>query len=285
MTRARIDAFFEALWRDYVSIAPSAAGIRALFAADNPDLANDHVAFRSFDRDPIGIDRLEQPLLALGYRRLAPYRFEEKQLDAWAYVHADPDRPRIFLSALRTVSLSAPARAIVDGLLAQAVQLARDEPARFATEAIFHAGRLWRMPSWDDYQLLLAESEYAAWLAVFGLRANHFTIAVNSLRSPATLEGVIERVEAAGHPLNRAGGTKKGSPAELLEQASTLADRIALRFGDGRVHEVPSCYYEFARRYPDQSGELYQGFVAASADRIFESTDTGAGTGAGRARR
>ena len=36
---------------------------------------------------------------------------------------------------------------------------------------------------------------------------------------------------------------------------------------------VPSCYYEFARRYPLPSGELFQGFVPASADKIFESTD------------
>src|SRR5690606_12849413 len=127
-----------------------------------------------------------------------------------------------------------------------------------------------------------AESEYAAWLAVFGLRANHFTIAVNSLRSPSTLEGVVERVEAAGHPLNRAGGLQKGSPAELLEQASTLADRTEVRSGDGRLHTVPSCYYEFARRYPDRAGRLYPGFVAASADRIFESTATRPATSARR---
>jgi hypothetical protein len=37
--------------------------------------------------------------------------------------------------------------------------------------------------------------------------------------------------------------------------------------------EIPSCYYEFALRYPMENGELYQGFIAASADKIFESTD------------
>lgn len=267
--RRRVDAFFDALWQDYVSIAPSAGRVRALFAGDNPDLANDHVAFRTFDCGPLGIERLERPLLALGYRRLAPYAFEEKKLDAWAYLPAEPDQPRIFLSALRVGSLSDRARAIVLDLVDQA---ARHAPRRFETEAIFHAGRLWKTPSWDDYCTLLAESDYAAWLAVFGLRANHFTISVNSLASPAHLEGVVERVGKAGFPLNCAGGTVKGSPEELLEQASTLADRVAVEFGDGAVHEVPSCYYEFARRYPDPSGRLYQGFVAASADRIFEST-------------
>ena len=61
----------------------------------------------------------------------------------------------------------------------------------------------------------------------------------------------------------------------LLEQSSTIADRVPWRFADGSVREIPSCYYEFALRHPDpDTGELYQGFVAASADRIFESTDT-----------
>ena len=36
---------------------------------------------------------------------------------------------------------------------------------------------------------------------------------------------------------------------------------------------IPSCYYEFARRYPLPSGEVFQGFVPESADTIFESTD------------
>ncbi|MGB6140662.1 MAG: DUF1338 domain-containing protein, partial [Pseudoalteromonas rhizosphaerae] len=36
---------------------------------------------------------------------------------------------------------------------------------------------------------------------------------------------------------------------------------------------VPSCFYEFALRYAKPDGELYTGFVAASADKIFESTN------------
>jgi hypothetical protein len=41
---------------------------------------------------------------------------------------------------------------------------------------------------------------------------------------------------------------------------------------EGR-HAIPSAYYEFARRYPDKDGKLYSGFIAKSADKIFESTD------------
>ena len=51
-----------------------------------------------------------------------------------------------------------------------------------------------------------------------------------------------------------------------------MADKIEIDFGD-RKELVPSCYYEFAKRYLDQNKQLYQGFVTSSADKIFESTN------------
>ncbi|MCB0347650.1 MAG: DUF1338 family protein, partial [Bdellovibrionales bacterium] len=86
------------------------------------------------------------------------------------------------------------------------------------------------------------------------------------------LEDLNTFIESNGFSLNSSGGKIKGTPAELLEQSSTLAKTIAVNFDDGNF-EIPACYYEFARRYPDTSGNLYQGFIAASADKIFESTD------------
>ena len=51
-----------------------------------------------------------------------------------------------------------------------------------------------------------------------------------------------------------------------------MADKIKVQFGS--INEtVPSCYYEFAKRYSDSSGKIYQGFVTTSADKIFESTN------------
>ena len=80
--------------------------------------------------------------------------------------------------------------------------------------------------------------------------------------------------EASGFELNASGGKVKGSPAELLEQSSTLANLVEVDFTDG-ARTIPACYYEFARRYPMADGRLYQGFIAASADKIFESTSRG----------
>ncbi|GAM56151.1 hypothetical protein JCM19231_5246 [Vibrio ishigakensis] len=58
----------------------------------------------------------------------------------------------------------------------------------------------------------------------------------------------------------------------LLEQSSTMADKVDVAFSDA-VHSIPGGFYEFAKRYQDNQGELYHGFVAASADKIFESTN------------
>ncbi|MFO7722012.1 MAG: DUF1338 family protein, partial [Bacteroidales bacterium] len=65
----------------------------------------------------------------------------------------------------------------------------------------------------------------------------------------------------------------KGTPEELLEQSSIMAAPISVHFKEG-VLEVPGCYYEFARRYPNGNGNLFRGFIARSADKIFQSTDT-----------
>ena len=54
-----------------------------------------------------------------------------------------------------------------------------------------------------------------------------------------------------------------------------MADHVMVEFSDKTV-AIPSCFYEFAKRYPMENGELYTGFVAASADKIFESTNAAA---------
>ena len=118
----------------------------------------------------------------------------------------------------------------------------------------------------------LLESEYAAWFSAFGYRANHFTVSVNHLAEFEALEAVNAYLVENGFTLNTSGGLIKGSAAVCLEQSSTLADPTSVAFADGQ-HAIPGCFYEFARRYPMPDGHLYHGFVEASADKIFESTD------------
>mgnify|MGYP001471310139 CR=1 FL=1 len=83
----------------------------------------------------------------------------------------------------------------------------------------------------------------------------------------------VDFLKSKGFKLNSSGGEVKGTPHVFLEQSSTLANRVEVKFTDGKK-EIPSCYFEFAKRYALDSGELYQGFIAKSADKIFESTNT-----------
>ncbi|MDX1973933.1 MAG: DUF1338 domain-containing protein [Candidatus Sumerlaeia bacterium] len=263
-----VDEFFQALWQDYTKIAPMALKLRNQVLERGEFPANDHIAFRTFDCAPINLLALEKHLLTLGYNRYAPYEFKDKKLKAFGYVHPD-GHPRIFLSELMTAEFSPFLQHTVRGLCAQV------DPRRVAEPSVLWSGRLWNPVSYKDYLRLSEESEYAGWVAALGLRANHFTISINTLKTFQGIHPFAEWLAAEGYPLNTSGGVIKGTPAVLLEQGSTLADEVEIEFAGGERHRIPTCYYEFAMRYPDASagGKLYDGFVAASADKIFESTN------------
>ena len=263
MTNAEL---LEALWRDYVAMTPQAERIHALLSARGDTVANDHVALRTYGLPGIGIAALAAPFEAQGWV-VQPdrYRFDDKKLVARYWRHPRPGLPKVFISELCVDEVSAGARAIITRLVAQL-------PAGFGSRPdLPWAGRPWRCTR-ADYDALLAESEYAAWVAAFGFRVNHFTVDVNALTSFAGLADLNVFLVGHGFVLNTAGGAIKGTPAERLEQSSTRADEIAVEL-DGAPARLPSCYYEFAKRYPLPDGSLFQGFVPASADKIFESTN------------
>jgi hypothetical protein len=256
----------DALWRDYVACTPQAERIHALLAGRGESIRNDHIALRTFDAPGIGIDALARVFEAQGWiAQPDEYTFPNKHVRARYWRHPDVALPKVFISELVLAEMSAAAQASIASLNAQ---LPEDFGAR---EDLPWAGRPWRVTH-AEYTALLGESEYAAWLAAFGFRVNHFTVDVNTLATFPDLIALNTFLVEHGFTLNDSGGTIKGSPAEHLEQSSTRADSIDIAFEDATVR-VPSCYYEFAKRYPLPSGELFQGFVATSADKIFESTD------------
>ena len=140
------------------------------------------------------------------------------------------------------------------------------------SDELIYSGNVAGTPSFNIYQKLREESEYAAWLYVNGFRANHFTVSVNALKKLDSIQKVNRFLKSKGFALNDAGGEIQGTPDELLEQSSIRAGIIKMQFREG-VFEVPGCYYEFARRYPGPDGKLYSGFIAKSANKIFESTN------------
>jgi hypothetical protein len=79
-----------------------------------------------------------------------------------------------------------------------------------------------------EYESLLRESEYAAWVAAFGFRVNHFTVNVNALTTFPDLLSLNAFLLDHGFTLNESGGAIKGTPADRLEQSSTRADEIEI---------------------------------------------------------
>jgi len=258
---------FEKLWEQYSMENPSAKQISDLFQNLDERVVNDHVAFRTFDDPRVNIDVLARPFLEAGYVPAGEYFFEVKKLRARHFeLPGEPESPRVFISELILDEFSEDLRRMVRSQLDAVPQELLTSP-----ELIFY-GTLSTSISYHVYESLRKESEYAAWLYAFGFRANHFTVSINYLSRFDRLEAVNDFLKENGYPLNSSGGEIKGSPEQLLEQSSTLADRVEVSFTDG-VHTIPGCYYEFALRYPDVHGRIFSGFIAGSADKIFESTD------------
>ncbi len=261
---APVSALFNNIWQQYINVTPSAEKIHQLLG-NGSDVINDHVAYRTFNHPKINLAQLAKGLLALGYTECGQYDFAAKKLDAKHFEHSDSTMPKVFISELRVEEFSDQAQTIIAKLIEQLSDNVSD------SADFLYSGRLWEISS-ADYQTLLAESEYAAWLAAWGYRANHFTVSINHLENYQDIEAVNSALKTAGYKLNTNGGEIKGGEQVKLEQSSTLADKALVNFSD-KAMEIPSCFYEFAKRYPLTDGELYTGFVAASADKIFDSTN------------
>ncbi len=263
---SNVNDLFNNLWQNYLEVTPSATQIHALLGKDNgKDVINDHIALRTFNIAKVNLEKLAAHFEAVGYTACGDYDFEAKKLKAKHFEHTDPEMPKVFISELLVEEFSESTQAIIQDMVAQI------DEAAVSADNFLYSGTHWQV-SHDDYQKLLEESEYAAWMAAWGYRANHFTVSINLLTQYETIQQVNQALKDAGFTLNTSGGEIKGSADVLLEQSSTMADKAKTQFSDGEF-EIPSCFYEFALRYPMPNGELYTGFVAASADKIFESTN------------
>ena len=260
----KVTALFDNIWQQYLTVTPSANKIHQLLG-NGHDVINDHVAYRTFNIEKVNLDKLAHHLTSIGYRECGQYDFAAKKLTAKHFEHSINTMPKVFISELRVEEFSDEIQQIIHNLVNQL-------PDDVSEKANFlYSGRPWEISS-TDYNTLLATSEYAAWLAAWGYRANHFTVSINHLEGFDSIIDVNNTLKNAGYALNSTGGEIKGDESVKLEQSSTLADKATIDFSDVTL-EIPSCFYEFAKRYPLANGELYTGFVAASADKIFESTN------------
>jgi len=252
------------------------------------EIENDHIAFRTMGVPNLGLASFEKIFLHYNYEKRDEYNFIEKKLTANWFSPPLPHYPRIFVSELRVHELSDEAQQIIhrytDTVTSDPVD-ALDLDDALAVDRFLHQP-LWTTPTLADYQALLKESEYAAWVIYNRYYLNHFTISVHNLKEGYnTIEDFVTFLERRGFKLNSAGGTIKISPDGNLRQASTVAQLIDAEFAGGEVFRIAGSYVEFAERRilpefqnlpANQIGREHrrEGFETGNADKIFESTFT-----------
>lgn len=257
--------FLDDQWQKYISITPTAAQIVEKLKKKNL-IENDHIAIRTFAHKSCSIEKMKEFFQQWGYEEKGQYHFTQKKLNAIHLENHDLSLPKIFISELILEEFDEAFQAKIKEFLSGIED--KTISHLFEQGQVFH-------PSSQDYQTILAASEYAAWLLCNGFCANHFTINVNLLAEFKNLIELNSWLIGQGYLLNEAGGAIKGGAEAGLAQSSTLADKREVTFSDGVILEVPTCYFEFAFRYPVEKGsdKLFQGFIESSADKIFESTD------------
>lgn len=260
------DNFFDNLQRRYRKVYPASVRIEEVLGNGVDPVINDHIAFRTLNHSRLNIERISAYIINLGYEEKQRYEIPSKHLNARHYEHKTGNYPRIFISELILEDFSEEFNTIFKDIVEQI------DDSYLQSEALFYSGKLWDL-SYDNYETVLKESQYGAWFSTMGFIANHFTISVNELEDYENLEQVNLKLKESGFLMNASDGEIKGTPELLLQQSSVLADDTEVTFIEGR-RMVPGCYYEFALRYNDERGNLFNGFIAQSADRIFESTDS-----------
>ena len=252
------------------------------------DIINDHIAFRTMGVENLGIASFEKIFLAHNYKRMEFYHFKAKKLDAYWYAPPTEDLPRIFISELKVDFLSEKTQSIIKKYTNSVTSdpLDRIDLNNSSAVADFFKTPLWKLPNVEDYKILLAESEYAAWVIYNRYYLNHYTISVHDLpKSFNTLENFNEFLKSIGIKLNTSGGEIKTSLDELLSQSSSVANQISAVFSEGNTQNIAGSYVEFAERkilpeFLNLSEELIkrkhrrEGFETGNADKIFESTFT-----------
>ena len=253
----------------------------------------DHGALRTvrFASGPTG----EQPegylafariLEPLGYEAAGVYPLERLQMTGRGFRHCDlpEELPQFFVSELHvdrfSPSFQAAARHVFGSTrdpLGDAARAALDAFARDGACDVGLAcralpvlaaafGRWHATPSLLAYEVLLAESPEAAWIATEGSAFNHATDRV------ADVEAVAEAQRRLGRPIKDA---VERSKSGRVRQTAFKADPVERAFHDGgrTVHRlVPGSFYEFISRERLPGGGLDLAFDSGNAQGIFKMT-------------
>jgi len=287
---------FDRLWDRYRQRVSYVQTYEKVIREAGATFMNDHIAFRTFaTQQPLaGISTISRIFEALGYRAAGSYHFDDKQLSAIHFQHANQQFPKLFISELRVWELPADARGIIErtvrshrppiGGEALSALSALDRDGKPAAElmpgVVAQFEQLpWLLPAREDVEKLNKVSQYAAWVLVHGYNVNHFTSLINSHGVPAleTIEKTIAALQKAGVPMKK---EIEGEPGSKLRQSSTEAVTIDVDVHDrGMPAKMPwtYAYFELAQRDavndPGTGKKVrFEGFLGPQATNLFEMT-------------
>ena len=262
----QLNTLLDRWWVDFRKGNPNADAVYRLLSAEEDAVTHDHIALRTFDHPTVNIDTVMAPLVTAGYVCKADYAFPKTHVYSRHYEHDDVTLPKVFISELEAWYFSEEFRSHLGRLLSQIPQGLPGQWDFFAT------ARPWKI-SFAVYETLKKESEYAAWVSAFGFQPTHFAVQTNPLMQYNELTTLNSLLKKHGFVPNTAGGEIQGSPEVFLEQSSLKAAETMVEFSDG-IHPIPGTFYEFAKRYAMPDGTLFNGFITASAENLFQNTDS-----------
>lgn len=273
---------------------PSGARYAAQAGADGQRLCFDHGALRTIRFEngstgalPAGQDAFARILEPLGYQVAGVYPLPALRMTGRAYCSADlPEAiPQFFVSELHVERFSedfGKSAARVFGTSRDPLDVAaRRLLATYAADgratlgdaveglpAIVEAFGCHHAPaSIADYEVLLAESAEAGWIATEGNAFNHATDRV------ADVEALATRLKEQGWPIkDRVEISTSGQVRQTALRADTVTRVFVDDDGAPVRREVPGSFYEFISRDREADGALDLRFDSGNATGIFAMT-------------
>lgn len=271
---------------------PTASAYVAEVLAEGRSVWFDHGALRTVDGPtgalPSGHAAFTRMLAPLGYMVGGLYPLPKLKMTGRALVHRDLSEsiPQFFVSELHVAQLPDEAQAAAGrvfgssadplgeiawhalDLLAREGQCSLKEAQAALPGLVAAFGRQHETPALADYEILLAHSAEAAWIATEGNAFNHATDRVPDVAALAA------ELRAHGMPLK---ADIEVSANGRVRQTALVADKVArwFRSGDGSLVEriVPGSFYEFISRDIDPTtGRLDLSFDSGNATGIFAVT-------------
>ena len=308
LARAGIRSMVERYFQNNAAAQAACAELLKRSGADMSVYANvdavvreiplDHLAFRTFGMEDLGIDGVCEMFEAAGYATVseeehpgAVLEFPEKHVRArWMRPPSTPEGevplPRIFVSELVVDECEPRLRDALKEIMS------RVREGDVVTSGEWAEGRnaRWQLPTASQYGRVQRLSEYASWTLLHGYAVNHAAVSLFQLKKkyPGTPVRSLEDVEElfAEHPMlgkrrwNDAGGRIKRSASGDLLQSSLMAEPHKFNLFKNvekvpglyhshdfeevfKLYSLPGSYIEFVERLPRPE----------NADKAFEDLE------------